>query len=93
MQSPKKKAKAEEDSIIRGRRKKSCFDGMSLREQWSAVENVILVENDLQNVSVMEEDSIWDNLDSIAEDESLERKAGKEPQGGDGWPQTTAKSI
>ncbi|KAM1745450.1 hypothetical protein ACFX11_012192 [Malus domestica] len=83
VQSPKKNAKAGEGSITQGRRKKCCFDGMSMREQWSAVENAIFAEDDLQDVPVLEEDNIWDYLNGIAEDESQERRGRQE--GVMGW--------
>lgn len=68
---------------------------MPLREQWSTMEKAILAEEELQDVPVIEDDSIWDYLDGVAkvEIEALKaRKAGKQTRGGGGWPQTAAKS-
>lgn len=67
---------------------------MPLREQWSTVEKVILVEKDLHDVPVMDEDNIWDYLDGAAKVEkrsSGQERTGKQLQSGGDWPQTTAK--
>lgn len=73
---------------------KSRFHAMPLREQWSAVERAILAKDDLQDVSIMEEDNIWDYLDGASRVEIEELRAqreGKKPQGGGDWPITAAK--
>lgn len=94
-QRPGKKPRAWRGSETHGGRKKSRFHEMPLREQWSTVEKAILVKDDLQNVPVMEEDNIWDYLDGdtrVEMEEFRARRAGKQPQGGGGWPQTAARS-
>lgn len=92
-QSLQKKVRGPESEEDRKGKMAEKLRGMSIKERCLLVERAIYVEDELQEVP-LEFHDMWDYMEEISEVEKckiLAKKAGKQAQGGGGWPSIAAR--